>query len=175
MWSSLASIPVADARAFSARRRAASTSCGSFRRTRAWSGVFVRSRRIVQTSREGLVARARNVSLPALFAATTRASNDPLRPRFVCGIAHEVAHRPFRGFNRAHGAVVEAAILVSRLHLLPREKIEAEMDYLRVDIDKTAGDAEREAWGWLAEVVERGSAGWATPRRGQRSAWPSSP
>ena len=37
----------------SARARAASTNCGSFISTRAWSGVSVRSRRTVHASREG--------------------------------------------------------------------------------------------------------------------------
>jgi hypothetical protein len=32
------------------------------------------------------------------------------------------------------------------------------LDYLRTAVDKPAGEAEREAWGWLAEVVERGPA-----------------
>jgi hypothetical protein len=77
------------------------------------------------------------------------------RPRFVCSVAHERSHAPFRGFNRAQAAVVEAAILVSRLHMLTREKVQAEMAYLRIAIDKTAGDAEREAWEWLADTVER--------------------
>jgi hypothetical protein len=83
--------------------------------------------------------------------------DDPQRPRFLCRVAHEAVHAPFRGFNRAQAAVVEAAILVSRLHMLPREKVEAEMAYLRIAIDKTAGEAEREAWDWLVEVAERGS------------------
>ncbi|MGH8588774.1 MAG: DUF447 domain-containing protein [Gammaproteobacteria bacterium] len=47
---------------------------------------------------------------------------DEERPRFVCAVRHREQHRPFRGFNRAQAAVVEAAILVSRLHLLPAEK-----------------------------------------------------
>ncbi|MGH8750354.1 MAG: DUF447 family spectrin-like domain-containing protein, partial [Burkholderiales bacterium] len=58
------------------------------------------------------------------------------------------------GFNRAQGAVLEAAVLVSRLHLLPREKIEAEVKYLAIAIEKTAGPAEREAWSWLMEKIE---------------------
>ena len=49
--------------------------------------------------------------------------------------------------------MVEAAILVSRLDLLPRDKIEQEMAYLEIAVGKTAGDAEREAWEWLAEKV----------------------
>ena len=49
--------------------------------------------------------------------------------------------------------MVEAAILVSRLHLLPMEKIDAEIAYLRIAIDKTAGPEEREAWEWLMHRV----------------------
>jgi hypothetical protein len=74
---------------------------------------------------------------------------DPLRPRFRLEIVHEETHAPFRGFNRAQAAVIEAAILVSRLHRLPPEKIEAEIAYLMIAIDKTAGEREWEAWGWL--------------------------
>jgi parvulin-like peptidyl-prolyl isomerase len=34
------------------------------------------------------------------------------------------------------------------------EKIEAEIAYLSIAIEKTAGPDEREAWGWLMEKVE---------------------
>ncbi len=74
---------------------------------------------------------------------------DPLRPRFRLEVVHEDTHAPFRGFNRAQAAVIEAAILVSRLPMLPPEKIESEIAYLIIAIDKTAGEREREAWGWL--------------------------
>jgi uncharacterized protein len=62
-------------------------------------------------------------------------------------------HAPFLGFNRAQAAVVELSVLVSRLHMLPREKIEAEMQYLQIAIDKTAGEGEFEAWGWLQAKI----------------------
>jgi uncharacterized protein len=78
---------------------------------------------------------------------------DAQRPRAHCRVVHERMHQPFRGFNRAQSAVVEAAILVSRLHLLPPEKIDAEMTYLSIAIDKTAGPNEREAWSWLVERI----------------------
>ena len=45
--------------------------------------------------------------------------------------------------------MIEGAILISRLGLLPLQKIEREMAYLRIAIDKTAGPIEQEAWGWL--------------------------
>ena len=48
-------------------------------------------------------------------------------------------HAPFRGFNRAQAACVEAPILVSRLPMLPRGKIDREMAYLEIAIGKTAG------------------------------------
>jgi hypothetical protein len=76
---------------------------------------------------------------------------DSERPRFICEVRYRQTHAPFRGFNRAQSAVLEAAILISRLHMLPAEKIESEWQYLQIAIDKTAGEAEREAWGWLEE------------------------
>jgi len=74
-----------------------------------------------------------------------------LRPRFVCRVAHQVMHAPFQGFNRAQAAVIEAAVLVSRLHLLPRAEVEAELKRLEIIVGKTAGPAEAEAWGWLKD------------------------
>jgi hypothetical protein len=89
---------------------------------------------------------------------------DELRPRFRCRELHEETHAPFRGFNRAQAAVVEGAILVSRLHMLPVEKIEREVAYLEIAIQKTAGEAEREAWSWLIERIEaHGRAEGGTP------------
>jgi uncharacterized protein len=78
---------------------------------------------------------------------------DEQRPRVHCGVVFAANHRPFRGFNRAQAAVIEGAILVSRLHMLPWEKIDSEMKYLTIAIDKTAGPHEREAWSWLEERV----------------------
>lgn len=78
---------------------------------------------------------------------------DPKRPRYTCRVLHEQTHAPFRGYNRAQFAVLEAAILVSRLHLLPADRIDREIDYLRIAVDKTAGPAEREAWDWLMEAI----------------------
>lgn len=81
-------------------------------------------------------------------------SEDEVRPRHFCRVVAEGTHAPFTGMNRARAAVLELAILVSRLDMLPREKIEAEIAYLSISIEKTAGPEEREAWGWLMEKVE---------------------
>ena len=80
-------------------------------------------------------------------------AEDELRPRFQCAVVCEEMHRPFRGFNRAQAAVVEAAILVSRLHMLPAEKIDREIAYLQIAVDKTARPRERQAWEWLMERI----------------------
>lgn len=79
---------------------------------------------------------------------------DDARPELYFRVVHEVNHAPFRGFNRAQAAVVELSILVSRMNRLPMEKIEAEITYLKIAIDKTAGERELEAWGWLIEHIE---------------------
>ncbi len=83
----------------------------------------------------------------------TRVEDDELRPKLHCRVVHAANHAPFKGFNRAQFAVLEAAILASRLHLLPWSKVEAELDYLRIGLEKCAGEREREAWGWLMEKI----------------------
>ncbi|MGR9100678.1 MAG: DUF447 domain-containing protein [Gammaproteobacteria bacterium] len=85
----------------------------------------------------------------------SRVEDDGQRPKLFCNKIHTVNHAPFLGFNRAQHSVLEAAILVSRLGLLPREKIDAELDYLRIGLSKTAGDREMEAWNWLMEAVDK--------------------
>ncbi len=82
-----------------------------------------------------------------------RAEEDETRPKLHCRAVHEANHAPFRGFNRAQFSVLEAAILVSRLEFLPWGKVEAELDYLRIGLEKCAGEREREAWGWLMESI----------------------
>lgn len=83
-----------------------------------------------------------------------RVEEDPTRPRLFCRTVHQANHAPFRGFNRAQFAVLEAAILVSRFDRLPWEKIEAELTYLKIGLEKTQGPREKEAWAWLMEKIE---------------------
>jgi len=81
--------------------------------------------------------------------------DDGVRPRLLFRPVLSETHAPFTGFNRAQAAVIEAAILVSRLDLLPREKIDSEMRYLAIAVEKTAGAREREAWQWLCGAIAR--------------------
>lgn len=110
--------------------------------------------------RDWPVISAQRIPVPRLASAlahaeleVTHVTEDEQRPRFHCRLLSETNHSPFRGFNRAKAAVIEAAILVSRLHLLPREKIERDIEYLRIAVEKTADAAEKEAWDWLMDKV----------------------
>jgi len=79
--------------------------------------------------------------------------DDDTRPKLFCKAVHTVNHAPFQGFNRAQFAVLEAAILVSRLQWLPAEKIASEIAYLKIGMEKTAGPKEWEAWQWLMTAI----------------------
>lgn len=83
-----------------------------------------------------------------------RVEEDEIRPKLFCKIVKTVSHAPFLGFNRAQFSVLEAAILVSRLQMLPLEKIDSEIAYLKMGLEKTAGEREWEAWNWLIEAIE---------------------
>jgi uncharacterized protein len=91
----------------------------------------------------------------------TDVTEDEQRTRFRFAVVGRGLHAPFEGFNRAKAAVIEAAILVSRLHMLSREKIEAEMAYLEIAVAKTAGAHEAEAWSWLMDAIRAYYAGGA--------------
>ncbi len=84
-----------------------------------------------------------------------RIEDDPARPKLFCKAVHTANHAPFTGFNRAQYSVLEAAILISRLNRLPLAKIESEIDYLRIGLEKTAGSRELEAWAWLMTVIDK--------------------
>lgn len=107
------------------------------------------------------VVEASHIACKRLAAALAHAEvrvedhkDDELRPVFTCRPVYAASHAPFEGFNRAQAAVLEAAILVSRLHMLPEQKIRSELEYLDIAIKKTAGERERTAWQWLMEKVD---------------------
>ncbi|ADV63114.1 protein of unknown function DUF447 [Isosphaera pallida ATCC 43644] len=62
--------------------------------------------------------------------------------------------RPFLGLNRAMGAVVEAAVLASRVHLLPHQTISEGFERLAIPVEKTGGPREREAFDLLRRFVD---------------------
>jgi hypothetical protein len=77
----------------------------------------------------------------------------PPRSRIEAQVVHRGTKREFIGFNRARNAILEAAILATRTHLLPAEEIREEYARLQVVVDKTAGPREREAMDLLTQYV----------------------
>jgi hypothetical protein len=80
------------------------------------------------------------------------------RTEIEAKVVHAGRLRDFFGFNRAKHAVVEAAILATRIHLLPRAEIAAEYDRLAVLVEKTGGPQEHEAFAFLRGYLQRASA-----------------
>lgn len=87
----------------------------------------------------------------------------PPRSRIEARIVHRGRGLEFIGFNRAKHAVLEAAILATRVHLLPAAQIREELDRLEVLVEKTAGPREREAWALLTDYVAAHPAASARP------------
>ena len=78
------------------------------------------------------------------------------RTKIACNVVDRGRQRDFFGFNRAKHAVLEAAILATRIEFLPAATITAEMERLSVVVDKTAGEQERRAFSFLqAHIRER--------------------
>jgi hypothetical protein len=78
----------------------------------------------------------------------------PPRSRIQARVVHRGFRREFLGFNRARHAVLEAAILATRTHLLPADQIRDEYARLQVLVDKTSGPREREAMALLTQYVQ---------------------
>ena len=85
----------------------------------------------------------------------TKFIENKIRPKFECKILKETSLGSFKGFNRAQLSVIEAAILVSRIKILPVTKIKKELNYLKIAVDKTAGKKEKIAWTKLIKKINR--------------------
>ncbi len=77
------------------------------------------------------------------------------RTTIRCGVAATGTQHEFFGFNRAKHAVVEAAILATRIGILPDEEIRSELRRLAIPVAKTAGIQEREALVFLQSYIDR--------------------
>jgi uncharacterized protein len=77
----------------------------------------------------------------------------PPRSRIEARVVHRGFKREFIGFNRAKHAVLEAAILATRTHLIPADQVRDEYARLQILVDKTAGPREREAMDLLTQYV----------------------
>jgi len=75
------------------------------------------------------------------------------RATVVCHVMSQGEVRPFLGFNRAKHAVLEAAILATRIGILAAAEIDREMERLAIPVQKTAGEQERQAFQLLRDYV----------------------
>jgi len=77
------------------------------------------------------------------------------RAAVTCRIVKEVAREGIGAFNRAQAALIEGAILATRLHLHSPAFIKAELDRLATIVAKTGGQREKEAMDFLQDYVTR--------------------
>ncbi len=80
------------------------------------------------------------------------------RARFACTVVKKGVLREFVGFNRAKNAVIEAAILATRVRFLGREHVLGEFKRLREIVHKTGGEQEHSAFQYLFGNVSRSHA-----------------
>ena len=133
------------------------TRCGVVNFTddsRVFAGCVTKRRTDWPTVKADIVDSVRLENTLAVHEVRVAAiEDDAQRPKLRCETVHRASHGSFPGLNRAVAAVLEGAVLVSRLHMLAPEKIDQEFSYLQIAIDKTAGPHEREAWEWLTAAV----------------------
>jgi hypothetical protein len=87
----------------------------------------------------------------------------PPRSRIETTVVHRGTNRDFIGFNRACHAVLETAIYATRVHMLPRDFLESELQRLQVIVDKTAGPREFEAMALLTDFIRSAPVPAASP------------
>lgn len=83
----------------------------------------------------------------------TAIDDSQLRSEIECQVVHVGTIREFFGFHRAKHAVLEATILATRLHLIPRDQILSQLRELKLIVDKTAGLREHAAFSLVETYV----------------------
>jgi hypothetical protein len=75
------------------------------------------------------------------------------RTAIVADVIDRGVLRDFFGFNRAKHAVIEAAILATRLHILESEQVLNDVERLAVLVEKTGGRQEHAAFNFLRQHI----------------------
>ena len=75
------------------------------------------------------------------------------RTRLEATVVHTGRIRDVFGFNRAKHAVLEAAILATRVRILEADALLSQLESLRSPVEKTAGPEEAEAFELLFEYI----------------------
>ncbi|MEM6472745.1 MAG: DUF447 domain-containing protein [Planctomycetota bacterium] len=124
--------------------------------------LFAKTAVSAATEAEALVKKSESGDFAMLkdchrwFAIRVETIREDL-PRYEmdCRLVESAIERPFFGFNRAKHAVIEAAILATRTHLMQREEIETQLHQLTPMVRKTAGRDEATAFELLMETIRR--------------------
>lgn len=77
------------------------------------------------------------------------------RAEIRCRVVGQGWQRDFLGFNRGRNAVLEAAIVATRLHLYPIQQVWDELERSQEIVWKTGGDREQQAMRYLLDWVRR--------------------
>ncbi len=75
------------------------------------------------------------------------------RSEMTARIVNRVVRRTSPGWNRAQFAVIETAILATRLHLLAASLVQADLERWRTVVEKTGGERELAAFALLHEYI----------------------
>jgi hypothetical protein len=79
------------------------------------------------------------------------------RAEFQCRIKHKGHQRDFLGFCRASNAVIEAAILATRLAYYDRKKASEDLNHYMKIVENTGGETDKKAIRLIHDYVrERG-------------------
>jgi len=76
-----------------------------------------------------------------------------------CRVVGRGWRRDFLGFNRARGAIIEAAILATRLHLHDPATVAEALDRYETIVEKTGDGIEMTAFEMIREFVRRWPSG----------------
>ena len=76
-----------------------------------------------------------------------------IRASFDMHVSDQGVIRDFMGFNRAKYAIVEAAILATRVGILPSEQIRQYMEMLEPSVHKTGGVPEKETFSYVKSNI----------------------
>jgi len=75
------------------------------------------------------------------------------RSEMMARVVNRVVRRTSPGWNRAQFAVIETAILATRLHLIAGPIVRADLERWRTVVEKTGGEREHAAFELLADYI----------------------
>jgi uncharacterized protein len=79
---------------------------------------------------------------------------EPPRSSVSGEVTYDVEHRSFWGWNRGKHGILELAVAITRIGILPAEEIQKTFDQAKVLVQKTGGPAEHEALQLIEEYLK---------------------